>query len=327
MNSFLSLIAADMLAHFTNDMRDVVVVFPGKRAGMFLSRELALLSDKPVWVPNYCTMGDLFQSLTTIQVADSLECVCQLHNVMQEVLGADYTETLDEFWSWGEVLMADFDDIDKHLANAQAIFTNIADQERLKSLDYLDEHQRETLKRFFGRFSLEGSTRLQEKFLHTWSHMFEIYTMLHDRLLAQGKLWEGALLRHVTKQLQTDESLVQKLLEGKRAIVFAGFNVLNNVEHTMMSLIQRENKARFYWDYDIYYCDPKKEEFEAGFFMKQNLRDFPCAISDTEPFDNFRHLRDVTFIACTSDNAAARYVNSWALPQKGSGEEIGRAHV
>ena len=299
-----------MLAHFSNDMREVTVVFPGKRAGMFLSRELALLSDKPVWAPRYCMMGDLFQSLTSIQIADQLECICQLYGVMQEVLGADYTETIDEFWSWGEVLMADFDDIDKHLANAQAIFTNIADQERLKNLDYLDDNQRETLKRFFGHFSLANSTKLQEKFLKTWEHMFEIYTLLHERLLAEGKLWEGALYRHVIEQMQTDDSMVQKLLEGKRAIVFAGFNVLNNVEQTMMSLIQREGKARFYWDYDIYYCDPKKD-FEAGYFMKQNLRNFPNAISDIEEFDNFSHLKDVTFIACSTDNAAARYVNSW----------------
>ena len=321
MKSFLNLIAADMLAQFTNDMHDVTVVFPGKRAGMFLSREFAMLSDKPVWSPAYCAMGDLFLSLTPIRVADPLECICQLHCVMQEVLGASYTETLDEFWSWGEVLMADFDDIDKHMADAQAIFTNIADLERLKSLDYLDDHQRETLRRFFGQFSLEGSSRLQEKFLHTWSHMYEIYSLLRERLLSEGKLWEGGLFRHVIEEMRRDESLAGKLLAGKRAIVFAGFNVLNAVEHTMMSIIQREARpdsrgenqsmARFYWDYDIYYCDPKKEEFEAGFFMKQNLRDFPCAISEPEPFDNFRHLKDVTFIACTSDNAAARYVNTY----------------
>ena len=318
MKSFLNIIAADMLSFFSNDMRDVTVVFPGKRAGMFLSREFARLSDKPVWVPHYCTMGDLFQCLTPIQVADPLECICQLHAVMQEVLGEGYTETLDEFWSWGEVLMADFDDIDKHLANAKAIFTNIADQERLKKLDYLDEHQRETLQRFFGRFSLENSTRLQEKFLHTWSHMHEIYTRLHDRLLAEGKLWEGALFRHVVEQMQRDEGLIGKLLEGRRAVVFAGFNVLNSVEHAMMSLVQRENKARFYWDYDTYYCDPKSN-FEAGYFMKQNLRDFPCAISDTEMFDNFSHLSDVTFIACSTDNAAARYANSF-IHEESSGE-------
>ena len=310
MKSFLNLIAADMLTHFTNDMRDVTVVFPGKRAGMFLSRELALQSNKPVWAPNYYLMGDLFQSLTTIQIADDLECICQLHNVMQEVLGKSYAETLDEFWSWGEVLMADFDDIDKHLANAEAIFTNIADQERLQNIDYLDENQRNVLERFFGHFSLKNSTKLQEKFLQTWEHMFEIYTKLHERLLAEGKLWEGALYRLVIEQMQADETLVQKILEGKRTIVFAGFNVLNNVEQTMMSLIQRENKARFYWDYDIYYCDPNKE-YEAGYFMKLNLRNFPNAISEPEPFDNFSHLKDVTFIACTADNAAARFANSW----------------
>ncbi len=301
-----------MLAHFSCDMRNVTVVFPGKRAGMFLNREFAALSDKPVWTPRYCTMGDLFQSLTPLRVADPLKCICMLHSVMQDVLGTDYTETLDEFWSWGEVLMADFDDIDKHMADAKAIFTNITDQERLKNLDYLDEHQRETLKRFFGRFSLENSTHLQEKFLHTWSHMHEIYTTLHERLLAEGELWEGALFRHVAEQMLRDDSLTGKLLPEGHTIVFAGFNVLMDVEHTMMSAIQREGKARFYWDYDIYYCDPKTD-LEAGFFMKQNLRDFPSAIGDTDAFDNFRRLRDVTFIACTSDNAAARYVNNYLI--------------
>jgi len=310
MKSFLNIIAADMLSHFSHDMRDVVVVFPGKRAGMFLSRELALLSDKPVWAPQYCMMSDLFQSLTPIQIVDQLECICQLHRVMQEVLGQDYTETLDEFWSWGEVLMTDFDDIDKHLANAKAIFTNIADQERLKNIDYLDDNQRDTLERFFGHFSLKNSTLLQEKFLKTWDHMFEVYTRLRETLLSEGKLWEGALYRYVIEQMQADESLVQKLLEGKRAIVFAGFNVLNDVEHTLMRHVQSEGKARFYWDYDVFYCN-QETDYEAGYFMKQNLRDFPNAITNPELFDNLRHLKDVTFIACTTDNAAAKYVNTY----------------
>ena len=310
MKSFLNLIASDLLSHFSNDMRDVVVVFPGKRAGMFLSREFALLGDKPVWAPTYCTMSDLFQSLTSVQVADPLECICQLHRTMQEVLGADYTESLDDFWSWGEVLMADFDDIDKHLANAQAIFSNIADQESLSNIDYLDDNQRRTLEDFFKHFSIEKNTRLKEKFLKTWKHMFEIYTRFHNSLLAEGKLWEGALFRHVTEQMQSDESLVQKLLDGKRAIVFAGFNVLNKVEHFIMTAVKRENKARFYWDYDKYYCDIEKN-YEAGEFMKKNLSDFPNAISDADEFDNFSHLKDVTFIACSTDNSAARYANNW----------------
>ena len=325
MNSFLSLIATDMLARFTNDMRDVTVVFPGKRAGMFLNREFALQNNKPVWTPQYCTIGDLFQTLTPIQVADPLECICQLHSVMKEVLKENYTETLDEFWSWGEVLMADFDDIDKHLANAKAIFTNIFDQEDLKNIEYLEDPQRKALERFFKNFSIENSTQLQERFKQTWKHMFEIYTKLHERLLAEGKLWEGALFRHVTEQMGEDGTLVQKLLEGKRAIVFAGFNVLNDVEQTMMTRIKQEDKALFYWDYDRYYCSTDSTS-EAGFFMKKNLEDFPCAISDPKYFDNFRNLKDVTFIACNTDNAAARYANNW-LEEHAESEALRKAVI
>lgn len=308
--SFLGLIAADMLQQFGGDMRDVTVVFPGKRAGMFLDREFPLLTDKPVWTPKYCTMSDLFLSLTHLQVADPVECICTLHAVMQDLLGTAYTETLDQFWSWGEVLMADFDDIDKHMGDARAIFTNIADSERLWSLDYLDEGQRRTLKHFFGKFSLESSTEMQRRFLNIWSRMHDIYTTLHSRLLAENKLWEGALFRHVAEQMSVGSDLAQQLVEGKRAIVFAGFNVLNDVEQSMMQTIDREGKARFYWDYDVYYTSRHKDH-EAGFFMKQNLRKFKSAITDEAAFDNFRHLHDVTFIACTADNAAARIAGSW----------------
>lgn len=309
--SFLNIIAADMLGQFSADMRDVAVCFPGKRAGMFLSRELALLSDKPVWAPRYLTMDDLFLSLSPLEVAEPMECICLLHGIMQEVLGSDYTETLDEFWSWGEVLMADFNDIDKHMADARAIFTDIADRERLRNNDFLDEHQRETLIRFFGRFSLDNTTRLQERFLKTWSHMYDIYSRLREQLLAKGKLWEGALYRDVAERMLRDDSLVaERITKRRRAICFAGFNVLNDVEHTMMKCIQREGKARFYWDYDVFYAGPKSDH-EAGFFMKQNLRDFPSAITSPEVFNNLSRLSDVTFIACTSDNAAARFVNTY----------------
>lgn len=319
MTSFLNLVASDLLTQYGCDMRQLTVVFPGKRAGMFLDREFPALTDKPVWTPTYCTMGDLFHALTPLQVADPLECICILHGVMQEVLGETYTETLDQFWSWGEVLMADFDDIDKHLADARAIFTNIYEDGRLQDLSYLDEEQTQTLSRFFGRFWLEGSTAMKEHFLHVWGNMYQIYGTLKQRLLDEGKLWEGALFRHVTEQMQQDETLIQKLLEGRQAVAFAGFNVLNRVEQSMMQAVKREGKARFYWDYDVYYCDGEREH-EAGHFMRDNLRRFPSAIGP-EAFDNFRHLQDVTFIACTTDNAAARYANAWISEHASSAEE------
>ena len=117
--SFLSLVASDLLKKFGKNLNRVTVVFPNKRASLFLNQELARISPEPVWAPRYCTMGDIFMKLTDLSRAENIESVCMLYKIYSEVMGEDATETLDQFYGWGEMLLADFDDIDKHLADAK----------------------------------------------------------------------------------------------------------------------------------------------------------------------------------------------------------------
>lgn len=138
--------------------------------------------------------------------------------------------------------------------------------------------------------------------------MYEMYTELRKQQMQEGAVYEGAIFRSVTERLKEDETALTSFLEKRQAIVFAGFNVLNDVEKTLMKAIQKQGKALFYWDYDSYYVE--NPEHEAGIFMRQNLSDFPCALNKDE-YDNLMHLQDVTFISCNTDNAAARYTNTW----------------
>lgn len=315
MKTFLSLVAKDLLGRFGNNMRDVTVVFPGKRASIFLNQELALASPQPVWAPRYTTMSDLFYRLSPYVAADPIDSIVALHGIFCSTLSVEEMEdhySLDKFWSWGEVILSDFDDIDKHLADAEAIFANVYELHQLESLDYLTEEQRETLRHFFGNFTAEGNSVLKERFLHVWQHMHRIYTSLRQQQMQEGCMYEGALFRDVVERMHKDDSYLLPLLEDKKAIVFAGFNVLNDVEKALMTAIQKEGKALFYWDYDTFYVE--NPEHEAGVFMRQNLKDFPCALP-REEFCNLSSLRDVTFISCNSDNAAARFSHQW-LGQK-----------
>ncbi|MBO6059659.1 MAG: PD-(D/E)XK nuclease family protein, partial [Bacteroidaceae bacterium] len=311
MRTFLSLVAKDMLQRFGNNMHDVTVVFPGKRASLFLNQELAMASDTPVWAPRYITMSDLFYSLSPYVKADPIDSIATLYQIFTKtILSEEMQEeyTLDKFWGWGEIILSDFDDVDKHLADAEAIFLNVYELMELESLDYLTDEQKKTLQHFFQNFSTKGNSQLKERFLNIWSQMHNMYTQLREEQMQAGAVYEGAIFRSVIENLKQDDSPLQELLEKRQAIVFAGFNVLTDVEHALMSAIQKQGKAVFYWDYDSYYVE--NLEHEAGVFMRQNLKDFPCALGK-EHFDNLRQLQDVTFISCNTDNAAARYAHQW----------------
>ena len=311
MKTFLSLVANDLLQRFGTNMSNVTVVFPGKRASLFLNQELALASEKPVWTPRYITMSDLFYSLSPYIKADPIDSIASLYqifskNFLEEEMQEGYS--LDKFWGWGEIILSDFDDVDKHMADANAIFSNVYELMQLESLDYLTDEQKFTLQHFFRNFSTEDNSVIKERFLNVWSKMNQMYTELRKEQMQTGTMYEGAIFRSVIENLKKDDSLLSSLLEKKQAIVFAGFNVLNDVEHALMSAIQKQGKAIFYWDYDTYYVE--NLEHEAGIFMRQNLKDFPCALSK-EHFNNLRLLQDATFISCNTDNAAARYTHQW----------------
>lgn len=306
--SFLSLVAADLLKKFGNNLHRVAVVFPNKRASLFLNQELARLCAEPVWAPRYTTMADLFLRMTDLSRAESIDAVCTLYRIYCEELGGETTETLDQFYGWGEMLLADFDDIDKHMADARGLFANIHDLQELSDLSFLTPEQEEALRHFFQQFDLEHSSVLRDRFLQLWAHMYCLYTRLKDTLQERGVLYEGALFRRVAEQLSNSgvrEELFSRLPEH---IVFAGFNVLNDVEERLMLALKKEGRALFYWDYDVFYT--RQEQNEAGLFMRRNLSLFGNELP-AEEFDNLARLRDITFISTGSDNAQARYVTPW----------------
>ncbi len=308
-DTFLHLVARDLLSRFDH-LNQVTLVFPGKRASLFMNQELARLSSGPVWAPRYMTIGDMFTSLSRYEVANPIDCICTLYQLFHDMMGPDDAETLDQFFSWGEIILSDFDDIDKHLADAAAVLGNVYELKQFDTLDYLEPEQLETLQHFFRNFDPGNNSRIKERFLLVWQHMFGLYSELKQRLADEGLAWEGAAFRQVAEDMLRGDEDVMRTLRSWGTVAFVGFNVLNQVEHTLLSTLQKNGQALFYWDYDVFYT--RSEENEAGIFMRQNLRDFPSALP-VECFDNLRHLKDVTFISTTTNNVQARYVHDWMM--------------
>ena len=309
MKTFLKYVARDILEKYGNNLSDIAIVFPNKRAALFLNESLARLTDHPIWSPSYITISDLFRKHSTLKVGDPIKLVCDLHKTFVTCTGID--ETLDHFYGWGQLLITDFDDIDKNMAEAEKLFANLSDIHELDDISYLTEEQKMLIRKFFSNFNDDHNSELKKRFLQLWSHFLDIYQQFNQRLEEQGLAYEGALYRKVVN----DENI--KFQHKK--YLFVGFNMMQVVEQKLCERLMKEGKAHFYWDYDDYYM---QNNHEAGHYIREYLKYFPNELNDMSPHDlrdiyhNFDNDKDITYISASTENIQARYVNQWLKEKK-----------
>ena len=212
--SFLERIAKQLLDTYGTDLSKVTVVFPNKRASLFLNEHLARLCDKPIWSPSYITISDLFRSQSTREVADPIKLICDLYKSFIACTGID--ETLDHFYGWGEILLADFDDVDKHLAPTEKVFANLRDIHEFDDDSYLTKQQREIIRKFFSNFNEDNNSELKQRFLSLWSHIHDIYLDFNARLASQNLAYEGALYRNVIESQASDRTFLSEIFRTRR---------------------------------------------------------------------------------------------------------------
>ena len=302
MKTFLEYVAEDIIRKYGTDLSRLVVVFPNKRASLFLNEALVRLAGRPIWSPAYITISQLFRSQSELTVADPIKLVCDLHRSYVEVTGFD--ETLDHFYGWGQLLLTDFDDIDKHMAPADKVFANLRDYREFDDVSYLSEEQRDVIRKFFSNFTDDHNTLLKERFLRLWSRMGDIYLNFNRRLSDQHLAYEGALYRQVAEQLQKSPNWG----DSGGLYLFVGFNMLQTVEQCLFAYLKAEGKARFYWDFDHYYM-----KAEACHFISQYLSDFPneLPVDDDGIYRNYQRPKQITFAAAPTEDIQARYISQW----------------
>lgn len=304
MESFLKLVAADLYKHTEGNLAHTAVVFPNKRAGLFFNEYLAQESESPIWSPAYVSISELFRSLSPWEVGDPVKLVCELYKIFRRETQS--TETLDDFYFWGEMLISDFDDADKNKVDTDKLFSNLQDLRNIMDdYTFIDDEQEEAIRQFFQNFSIERRTALKERFISLWDVLGNIYKGFRESLASQNIAYEGMMYRHVIEHLDVDKLPYEKY-------VFVGFNVLSKVEHTLFTQLKDAGKAVFYWDYDEFYMKENRQAVthEAGEFIRRNLRDFPSPLSG-ELFKNLSKPKEIHYIASSTENAQARYLPQW----------------
>ena len=268
MEYFLENIAQSLNKEFGNGLNRHCLVFPNRRAGLYFLKYLAARIEKPVWAPSIITINELFRSYSNLQIAGSEILLFELYKIYRKQ--KTLPETFDEFYFWGDMLLNDFDDVDKYLVDASKLFSNIQDIKKIdQQFGGLTEEQIEVIKRFWINFNPDKPTNEKSGFLSIWSILFDLYSGFRNALKEQSLAYEGMIFRDLAENKEMD------LMSGFNwdMVHFIGFNALNECEKAIMARFKKIGKARFYWDYDNSYIREGTLN-SAGFFLRDNLKIF-----------------------------------------------------
>lgn len=321
MKPFLYQVASLFYEKWEAEVSRLAFVFPNRRTGLFFQKYLSEVADTPLFSPTILTINDLFIQLSGKQSADRISMLFILYDIYIRQSGS--TETFDEFLYWSEMLLNDFDDIDKYMANARMLFSNVTDLREIENdFDFLSDEQIAAIRSFWSSFYPRGDTPNQQQFLAVWQVLYDLYEEFRATLAAEGKGYEGMIFREVVESMERGES---PDLPYER-IVFVGLNALSVSEERFLAQLQKREIADFYWDYvSDKVTDPDNK---ASYFVSRNLKSFPSSMK-LPPEEKIK--TEIEVIGIPSGIGQAKHVytllSDWCKEAEMSSEEALRTAV
>lgn len=300
MERFLSQCAKYISQKHAGELHNICLVFPNRRSGVFFNSYLQKEITNAVIAPEITTIGELISGYSVYYQAERLHLISVLYDVFQK--HTQSTETFDEFYFWGEILLADFNDIDRYLVNAKDLFRNISDIKEIDSVfDYLTPEQKEALEHFWGSVAVNDRKEFQQKHLRIWEKLYPVYADFKETLKGKSLAYGGMADRGVIENLKNDDC---NFPFGK--YYFIGLNALNTCEKMFFRHLLNEQKAVFLWDYDNFYLNDDLNE--AGMFLRQNLESFPPPSDFLFQPDLFSKKKNIKIVAVSSNYGQSQQI-------------------
>ena len=297
MQTFLSEIAERLYDRYGDDVSSLSILFPSRRARIFFLDALSSIAKRPMWQPEWLTVDDLMSEISGVAVADRIRLLSELYKVYSHY----HDEPFDRFYFWGDMLLADFDTVDKYRIDADRLFRNVADIKELEAdISYLTPEQLHIVSLFWKNFTDDAELSVEKRrFLELWRSLAPIYHEYGDRLSELGMAYSGRMYRVAADRIDAGTAE----LKHRRHYVIAGFNALSECEKRLFSYLANVAEVDFFWDYDSYYVDAAEQE--AGMFVRDNIRMFPP--KDDISHDHFRHIENISVASTASNVLQCKY--------------------
>ena len=262
-------------------------VFPNRRSMVWFRKHLcSAVKDVPLLAPQMLTINDFFSRVSGVAASDRVRLLLELYDSYKAL--NPKAESLDEFIFWGDVILADFNDVDKYLVDPKQLFANVADFKALQdTFEYLTDTQREAIKGFLSHFNDQSGKLtvdlgtddpdVKGRFLQIWNILYPLYVSYNKSLADKGMAYEGMVYRSLAERLKSMsvEDVFQDIFHEGTTFVFVGLNALNECEKTLLRKLRDAGRAEFCWDWSgDMIKDPQNR---SSFFMADNVLEFPQA--------------------------------------------------
>ena len=291
MVTFVEEVASDLYSRYGRDVSRLRILFPSRRAQLFFTDALSRLTDVPLWQPQFESIDRLMTSIAGIEHGERVRLITELYNVYREF---HPDEKFDKFYFWGEMLLNDFDAIDKYLIDADVLFSNISDLKQIESdLSYITDRQWKVITRFWSVLNDDKDPSLhKQRFLKVWRTLCPVYHRFRERLRELGIGYGGMIQREAVRKIKEEGYT----FSPERRFAVVGFNALTTCEKQLFDLLQRSGQCDFYWDYDNYYVANPRQE--AGMFVRENRTRYPAAEPTT--YNAMEHPKTISSVATAS---------------------------
>lgn len=316
MNTFLGNVARHLYGQYGDEISSVRMLLPNTRSRLFFLDELGALIANPVWQPQYTSIDEIMREISGFAPVDRVRAVVELYKVYSKY----HQEKFDSFYFWGEMLLNDFDQIDKYRVDADMLFTNLSDLKEIDAgLEYFNEQQKAVVRRFWDSFGSEENYSDEKRgFLTIWQSLARIYHEFRANLAADGLAYTGMMHRDAADKIKRGEVT----LPETSAVAVVGFNALSECEKVLFDYLKNVHGAQFYWDYDDYYRIDKHQE--AGLFVRGNIFRYPQPADFVNETDNFVRPKKIVSVSVPSGALQCKYAADFLRRVAAQQGEVGK---
>ncbi len=299
---FLRSVADYVHENYKDNIEKLCIVLPNKRGALFLKHHLSVAFNQTIWLPTIISAEELIAELSGLKTLEEIDLICHLYESYSSCYGSG-AEAFDSFAKWGQLILQDFNEIDRYLADPKQLYENLKDIKEIENwslgAEFLTEHQTNYL-----------------QFMNSLGAIYQHFTTF---LLEHQWAYQGLAYRTAVEKF--DKATYPARFHK---IIFCGFNALNAAELKIFNGLLNQKKADLLWDADEYYLNDVNQE--AGLFLRRNMELFP---QNKPKFINnsFKENKSIKIVSVPRQIGQAQVVKQAILQLIGSGVPLDKVAV
>ncbi|MFL1012372.1 PD-(D/E)XK nuclease family protein [Flavisericum labens] len=289
MTTFIFDVLKDLKKNNSN-FSALTFIVPSKRAGLFLKHQLPQVVEKTAFSPEILSIEEFVEQLSQLKSISNTELLFEFYNSYSGLTERSQRDSFETFSKWAQILLQDFNEIDRYLIPQDKIFNYLSAIKEIES-----DH-----------WSIEkNQTDFVKNYLSFWNRLHKYYKHFTQNLLSHQIGYQGLIYREAVENI---ESYVEDN-SGKQH-VFLGFNALNTAESTIIQKLLQNNTTSIYWDVDAEFFNDKNHD--AGLFTRQHKKDWKYF--KNHPFNwiasNYSEEKNISVSGIPKNIGQAKYIGS-----------------